>query len=103
MSDVKLALQRLEQMVMHLYSLGDGRTGTASWKLQQAKTVGFIDACKLLKICSGEDIQSVIDKAHEATFGESRSERSVRLGDLEQHVELRDWEIFDAPTFERKK
>lgn len=103
MSDIKKALQRLEQMVMYLYSLGDGRTGTASWKLQQAKTVGFIEACKLLKICRSADIQGVIDEAHVASFGESRSERGARLGDLERHSELRDWEVFDNPTFERKK
>jgi hypothetical protein len=96
-------LSKLESMLLHLYSLGDGRTNSDEWRTQRARIEGFIEACKLIEICKGKEVQELIDQAHIATFGESRAERKARLRDLNQHIEQRDWDIFDTPTFERKK
>ena len=95
-------LRELAKFAKELYELGDFTSEDPERAKLSAKIEGYAAAGTTIAVVTSAEVQSVIDKAHEASFGESRSERGARIGNLEEHVELRDWEVFDAPTFERQ-
>ena len=103
MTTRKEAISRLVRLIEHLYSLGDGRSGSTDWKIHQARTIGFVEACKLLEVLDGAQVQELIDRCHLSAFGETRQQREGRLGSIEHYVEHGDWGIFDTPAYERKK
>lgn len=55
-----------------------------------------------IDLVNSEDIQRVIDRAHEQVYGESRVSRIARLKPLEDDSGEPDWDAFDSPTYERK-
>ena len=63
---------------------------------------GFGNAGKTINLVSAEDIQQVIDRAHERVYGESRASRIERLKPIEVESGEPDWDAFDSPTYERK-
>ena len=52
---------------------------------------GYSDAGKTIDLVYGEDIQQVIDRAHERVYGESRLSRMERLKPLEEELGGADW------------
>lgn len=90
-----------------LYSMGDFTVDTPARRLCEAKLDGFINAGFLLSVCSGTDMQEVIDQCHLETFGETRSDRRKRLTEEpEPHTDSAasaDWAKFDSPAYERSK
>ena len=63
---------------------------------------GYGVAGKTIKLVTPEDVQRVIDKAHERVYGESRISRIERLKPMGNGSEKPDWDAFDSPTYERK-
>lgn len=100
-------LRELRRLTSELYALGDFTVDSAGRAALQSKIAGFIDAGLLIGVSSREDMQSVIDKCHLEAFGESRSERKQRIADKKDagaaEVEVREWDVFDSPAFERAK
>ena len=95
-------LSKLEQMAEELYRRGDSVTHDEAWERQRSFLWGFGNAGKTINLVSSEDIQRVIDRAHERVYGESRLSRIERLAPLGDGSEEPDWDAFDAPTYERK-
>ena len=96
-------LFKLEQMAEELYRRGDSINHDEAWKQQRSFLCGYGDAGKTIKLVTPEDIQQVIDKAHEHVYGESRISRIERLTPMGDGSEEPDWDFFDEPTFERKR
>ena len=96
-------LNKLEQMAEELYRRGDSINHDEAWKQQRSFLWGYGDAGKTIKLVTPEDIQQVIDKAHEHVYGESRISRIERLTPMGDGSEEPDWDFFDEPTFERKR
>ena len=63
---------------------------------------GYGDAGKTIKLVTAEEIQGVIDRAHELVYGEGREDRIERLKPVMDGSKEIDWDIFDQPTYERK-
>lgn len=95
-------LAKLEQMTDELYRRGDSINHDKGWLLQRSFLQGYADAGKTIALVSAEDIQLVIDRAHERVYGESRVSRIERLKPIEDESGEPDWDAFDSPTFERK-
>ena len=95
-------LSKLEQMAEELYRLGDSINHDEAWERRRNFLWGFGDAGKTISLVNSEDIQRVIDKAHERVYGESRVSRIERLTPLRDGSEPPDWDAFDTPTYERK-
>ena len=96
-------LSKLEQMAEELYRRGDSINHDDAWERQRSFLWGYGDAGKTIGLVSAEDIQQVIDRAHERVYGESRVSRIERLKPLEDESEEPDWDAFDSPTYERKR
>ena len=73
-----------------------------AWERQRSFLWGYGDAGKTINLVSAEDIQQVIDRAHDQVYGESRVSRIERLKSLEDESGEPDWDAFDSPTYERK-
>ena len=95
-------LSKLEQMAEELYRRGDSNNHDAAWERQRSFLWGYGDAGRTINLVTSEDIQQVIDHAHERIFGESRLSRVERLQPLNTVSEEPDWDAFESPTFERK-
>ena len=95
-------LSKLEQMAEELYRRGDSINHDEAWERQRSFLWGYGDAGKTIDLVSAEDIQQVIDRAHERVYDESRVSRIERLKPLEDESGEPDWDAFDSPTFERK-
>ena len=98
-------LSKLEQMAEELYRRGDSINHDEAWEQQRSFLWGYGDAGKTIKLVTPEDIQQVIDKAHNRVYGESRVSRIERLKPIGSGSgsEEPDWDVFDEPTFERKR
>ena len=95
-------LSKLERMAEALYKQGDSISHDDAWERRRSFLWGFADAGKTIQVVGSEDIQRVIDKAHERVYGESRVARIERLSPIGDRSEEPDWDAFDSPTFERK-
>ena len=92
----------LERMAEALYKQGDSISHDEAWERHRSFLWGFAEAGKAIQLVSSEDVQRVIDEAHERVYGESRESRITRLSPLGDGSEEPDWDAFDVPTFERK-
>lgn len=95
-------LSKLEAMAEELYRRGDSTSHDEAWERHRSFLWGYGVAGKTIKLVSPEDIQQVIDKAHERVYGESRVSRIERLKPMGKGSEEPDWDAFDTPTYERK-
>tara|TARA_E500000331_G_scaffold37677_1_gene31398 strand:+ start:141 stop:518 length:378 start_codon:yes stop_codon:yes gene_type:complete len=96
-------LSKLEQLAEELYRHGDSINHGDAWELQRSFLWGYGDAGKTINLVTSEDIQKVIDRAHERVYGESRVCRIERLKPLENESGEPDWDAFDSPTWERRQ
>ena len=94
-------LNRLEQMAESLYKRGDSISHDEAWERHRSFLWGFAEAGKTINLIKSDDIQRVIDKAHERVYGESRVSRIQRLTPLGDGSEEPDWDAFDSPAFDR--
>ena len=95
-------LSKLEQMAEELYRRGDSVSHDAAWETRRSFLWGYGDAGKTIGLVVAQDIQTVIDRAHERVYGESRLARIERLQPLGDGSEEPDWDAFDSPTYERR-
>ena len=95
-------LSKLEQMAEELYRHGDSINHDEAWERQRSFLWGYGDAGKTIDLVSAEDIQQVIDRAHQRVYDESRVSRIERLKPIEDESGEPDWDAFDSPTYERK-
>ena len=95
-------LKALEQLAEDLYRRGDSISHNEAWNQQRSFLRGFGNAGKTINLVSAEDIQQVIDRAHERVYGECRASRIERLKPIEVESGEPDWDAFDSPTYERK-
>lgn len=96
-------LSKLEHMAEELYRRGDSINHDEAWERQRSFLWGYGDAGKTINLVTSEDIQQVIDRAHQRVYGESRVSRIERLKPIEDESGEPDWDAFDSPTWERKK
>ena len=97
-----LYLSKLEKLAEDLYRRGDSVSHDNEWEKQRSFMYGFCDSGKTISLVTQEDIQRVIDKAHQRVYGEERLARKERLKPLVDESGEPDWDAFDSPTFERK-
>ena len=95
-------LSKLERMAEALYKQGDSISHDDAWERHRSFLWGYGEAGKTIQLVTSDDIQRVIDKAHERVYGESRLSRIERLTPLGVGSEEPDWDVFDTPTYERK-
>ena len=95
-------LSKLDQMAEALYKRGDSISHDEAWERHRSFLWGFAEAGMTIQLVSSEDIQRVIDKAHERVYAESRVSRIERLSPSRDGLKEPDWDAFDSPTFERK-
>ena len=95
-------LNKLEQLAEELYRCGDSINHDDAWEMKRSFVWGYGDAGKTINLVTSEDIQHVIDRAHERVYGETRVSRTERLKPLEDESGELDWDAFDTPTYERK-
>lgn len=95
-------LSKLEQMAEELYRLGDSISHDEAWEKKGSFLWGYSEAGKTINLVTGDDIQKAIDRAHVKVYSESRLSRIQRLKPLGDTSEAPDWDLFDAPTYERK-
>lgn len=95
-------LSKLEQMAEELYRRGDSVSHDAAWETRRSFLWGYGDAGKTIGLVAAQDIQTVIDRAHERVYGESRLARIERLQPLGDGSGEPDWDAFDSPTYERR-
>ena len=96
-------LSKLEQLAEELYRRGDSVNHDEAWERQKSFLWGYGDAGKTINLVTSEDIQTVIDRAHERVYGESRVSRLERLNPIADKGNIPDWDAFDSPTYERAK
>ena len=95
-------LSKLEQMVEALYRQGDSISHDEAWEAKRGFIWGYGDAGKTINLVTAEEIQVVVDRAHERVFGESRENRIDRLAPLQTDSAEINWGAFDSPSYERK-
>lgn len=95
-------LSKLERMAEALYKQGDSISHDDAWERRRSFLWGYGEAGKTIQLVTSDDIQRVIDEAHERVYGEGRVSRIARLSPLGDGSEEPDWDAFDVPTFERK-
>lgn len=96
-------LDRLEQMAEELYLQGDSISHDDAWEKKRSFIWGYGDAGKTINLCTAEEIQVAIDRAHERIYGETRINRRQRLKPLRSESNEIDWDTFDSPSYERKQ
>ena len=94
-------LSTLERMAEELYCRGDSINHDEAWERQRSFLWGYGNAGKTINLVTSEDIQQVIDRAHERVYGESRVARIERLKPIVAESGEPDWDAFDSPTWER--
>jgi hypothetical protein len=95
-------LSKLEQMAEELYRRGDSINHDEAWERQRSFLWGYGDAGKTINLVSAEEIQVVIDRAHERVYSESRENRIERLKPILDDSGDIDWDAFESPSYERK-
>ena len=95
-------LNKLEQMAEELYRRGDSISHDDAWEKKRSFIWGYGDAGKTVNLVTAEEIQAVIDRAHEKVYGEGRQARIERLSPIRNESEEIDWDAFDSPAYERK-
>lgn len=95
-------LNKLERMAEELYRRGDSISHDDAWEMKRSFVWGYGDAGKTIKLVTAEEIQGVIDRAHEKVYGEGRQARIERLKPLDGNSGEIDWDAFDSPSYERK-
>ena len=93
-----LLLESLRQRVRHLYIYGESHP--AERELIVSRLDGFMEAAFLIRICSRDEAQRLIDEEHYAIFGTSRAER-IALSRQHGLSDTPDWSPYDAPATER--
>lgn len=102
-------LRSLAMYATELYELGDFTSEDPERAKLSAKIEGYAAAGTTIEVVTSAEVQSVIDKAHLAKFGEEREARRARiLADrakqsndvVEDEV---DWDVYDSPAKDRKK
>ena len=94
-------LSKLERMAEALYKQGDSISHDETWERHRSFIWGFAEAGKTIQLVTSEDIQRVIDRAHQRVYGESRVARIQRLSPTGDGSTEPDWDAFDTPTYER--
>ena len=103
-------LRELAKYAKELYALGDFACGDKERVNLSSKIEGFAAAGSIIELVTRDEIQTVIDKAHFAQFGEERKarrtrileERAKRKNDAEPGEEV-DWDVYDSPAKDRKR
>ena len=96
-------LLKLERMAEDLYRKGDSTSHDEAWERERSYLWGFGEAGKTIGLVTSDEVQRVIDRAHETVYGESRIDRIERLKPIAAGAESPDWDAFDAPTYERRR
>ena len=103
-------LRELAKFATELYELGDFTCEKPERTTLSAKIKGYAAAGTTIEVVTSAEVQSVIDKAHLAKFGEEREARRARIleeranksSDIESEDEV-DWDVYDSPAKDRKK
>jgi len=98
----RVFLDKLELLAVDLYRRGDSCSHGEPWKSQRKFLWGFCTAGLEISLVTQKEIQEIINKSHLTVFGESRAARKRRFQTLLSESGETDWDVFDAPTFERK-
>ena len=93
-----LFLESLRKRVRHLYIFGESHP--AERELIAAKLDGFLEAALMLRICTKDEAQRLIDDEHLAIFEMSRVERAEVRAQMGLE-DLPDWTPYEAPATER--
>ena len=93
-----LFLESLRRRVRRLYTFGESHPGEK--KLIAAKLDGFLEAALMLRICSKDEAQRLIDEEHLAIFEMSRAERAEGRA-YKGLADAPDWTPYEAPATER--
>ena len=103
-------LRELAKLARELYELGDFTSEDPERAKLSAKVEGYTAAGTTIEVVTSAEVQSVVDKAHLAKFGEEREARRARIleeiadksSDIETENDV-DWEVYDSPAKDRKK
>ena len=95
-------LDKLEQLAGELYRHGDSISHDDAWEKKRSFIWGYGDAGKTVNLVTAEEIQAVIDRAHQRVYGENRVNRIERLRPLRDNSDEIDWDAFDTPAYERR-
>ena len=103
-------LRQLSIYATELYEIGDFTSTHPDRQLMSAKIEGFAAAGATIEVVTPDEVQTVIDKAHMAKFGETREARRARIlanqsenDDAKSGAEQVDWGVYDSPAKDRKK
>lgn len=103
-------LRELAKFAKELYELGDFTSEDPERANLSAKIEGYAAAGTTIEVVTSAEVQSVIDKAHLAKFGEAREARRARIleerADNSADIEVKDevdWDVYDSPAKDRKK
>ena len=103
-------LRQLSIYATELYEMGDFTSIDPDRKLMSAKIEGFAKAGATIEVVTPDAVQTVIDKAHMAKFGEAREARRARIlaeqskkDGRDSVAEEVDWDVYDSPAKDRKK
>ena len=93
-----LFFDALRKRVRHLYIYGESHP--LERELIAAKLDGFLEAALMLRICSKDEAQRLIDEEHLAIFEMSRGERAT-LRRQQGLTNVPDWTPYETPSAER--
>ena len=103
-------LRQLSIYATELYEMGDFTSSDPDRQLLSAKIEGFAAAGATIEVVTPDEVQTVIDKAHMAKFGEAREARRSRIlaeqsekDGRESLAEEVDWDVYDSPAKDRTK
>lgn len=103
-------LRQLSRYAAELYEMGDFTSTDQNRQLMSSKIEGFAAAGTTIEVVTSDEVQSAIDKAHIAQFGEEREARRARIlversdkDDGESVADEVDWDVYDSPAKDRKK
>jgi hypothetical protein len=93
-----LLMEALRRRIRHLYIYGESHP--MERELIAAKLDGFLEAALLLRICTKDEAQRLIDEEHLAIFEMSRGERAT-LRRQQNLTNVPDWTPYETPSAER--
>ena len=96
-------LNKLGQIAEELYQTGDSFSYNGARALQKNYLWGYCNDGKTIELESAKEVQQAIDGAHMTVYGEIRAVRAECLSPIGDGSEVPDWDVFDEPTFERKR
>ena len=91
-------LESLRKRVRHLYIFGESHPEEK--ELIASKLEGFLEAGLMLRICSRDEVQRLIDQEHRDIFDLSRAER-IALRRQQGLMDVPDWTPYESPATER--